>query len=87
MRTSWARRTAAVGAIGVAFALAEPVIASAADTKPIYGRDNCQAVADQYRAMGYSARCYLIHDDTYYVNYTERTPGLSPGISSGSAGR
>ena len=64
MRTKpLAKGIIAIGAIGAAFALAQTGLASAADTKPIYGRENCQAVADQYRAMGYSARGYNTHGD------------------------
>jgi hypothetical protein len=43
--------------------------ASAGETGVIYGRDNCQEVARQYKAMGYSARCNHIHGDRYYVYY------------------
>ncbi|MEU6832454.1 hypothetical protein ABZ894_27745 [Nocardia beijingensis] len=50
----------------------------------MYGRKNCQILADQYRAMGYNARCYNTHSDWYYVHYEKPRPGARP--DSGSAG-
>jgi hypothetical protein len=55
-----------IAAAGIGFA-AGP--ASAYETGTIIGRDNCQEVARQYKAMGYSARCNHIHGDRYYVYY------------------
>jgi hypothetical protein len=43
--------------------------AAANETGVITGRANCEEVAKQYRAMGYSARCNHIVDDRYYVRY------------------
>lgn len=55
---------------------------SAEDTGVIIGLRECEAVAQQYRAAGYSARCNHIQGDRYYVHY-ERSNRPSTG-SSGS---
>lgn len=43
--------------------------ASAGDTGTIIGQSQCEEVARQYRAAGYSARCNHIQGDRYYVHY------------------
>lgn len=75
--------TTATVVAGAALFLAAPV-ASAAETGNIYGREACEQVRDQYRAMGYNARCNHVHGDIYYVNYSKPKPGERP--NSGSAG-
>lgn len=56
---------------------------SAGDTGTIIGLGQCEEVARQYRAAGYSARCNHIHGDRYYVHYEAATSRPSTG-SSGS---
>lgn len=54
----------------------------AEDTGAIIGQRQCEEVAKQYRAAGYSARCNHIQGDRYYVHY-EKSNRPSTG-SSGS---
>jgi hypothetical protein len=57
--------------------------ASAEDTGAIIGLSQCEQIAAQYRAAGYSARCNHIQGDRYYVHY-ERPNRPSTG-SAGSS--
>ncbi|MGY2148842.1 hypothetical protein ACW9HM_05130 [Nocardia gipuzkoensis] len=85
MRYSQAARAAATLAItGAGLTVLATGVASAGDTESVYGRKNCQILADQYRAMGYNARCYNTHGDWFYVHYEKPRPGARP--DSGSAG-
>ncbi|MFE2994294.1 hypothetical protein ACFXG4_05090 [Nocardia sp. NPDC059246] len=58
--------------------------ANAGETPTIIGRKACEDTAKMYRDMGYSARCYLIHGDRFYVQFDKPRPGTRP--STGSAG-
>ncbi|MFF4026927.1 hypothetical protein ACFYY5_29165 [Nocardia elegans] len=58
--------------------------ASATDSPPVYGRQACYQLEDQYRAMGYNTRCYNTQGDWFYVHYEKPRPGELP--STGSAG-
>ncbi|MFC7425849.1 hypothetical protein [Nocardia tengchongensis] len=58
--------------------------ANAGETGTIIGSKACEEVAKMYRDMGYTARCYHIHGDRYYVNFEKPRPGALP--STGSAG-
>lgn len=78
------RTTAALLVTGATAAIIATGVASAADTESVWGRKNCEILADQYRAMGYNARCYNTHGDWYYVNYEKPRPGQR--LNSGSAG-
>lgn len=71
----------AAGAISVVVGTG---VASAGESSTVYGRHNCELLAEQYRAMGYKARCYLIHGESYYVEFHKPGPYEMPG--SGSAG-
>ncbi|MEU2106513.1 hypothetical protein [Nocardia sp. NPDC019255] len=62
-------RTAVVAGIAAIGVLLTPGTAGAYETGVIIGQSQCQEVARQYRAMGYSARCNHIHGDRYYVVY------------------
>lgn len=80
------KRSAALAAVAGAtlIPLLATGTASATDSPPVYGRKNCYALEDQYRAMGYNARCYNTQGDWFYVHYEKPRPGQLP--SSGSAG-
>lgn len=69
---------------GAIITVAATGIASAGESSTVYGRHNCELLAEQYRAMGYKARCYLIHGESYYVEFHKPGPYEMPG--SGSAG-
>ncbi|WP_280248760.1 hypothetical protein [Nocardia abscessus] len=55
-----------IAAAGIGFTAGA---ASAGETGAIIGLRQCEEVAKQYKAMGYSARCNHIHGDRYYVYY------------------
>lgn len=85
MRYTRAARAAATLAIaGATATILATGVASANDTESVYGRKNCEILADQYRAMGYNARCYNTHGDWFYVHYEKPRAGQRP--NSGSAG-
>ncbi len=80
----WTRTLLAGATIVAGLAVAYPTVASAAETGNIYGREACEQLRDQYRAMGYNARCNHAGGEWYYVNYSVPKPGQRP--NSGSAG-
>lgn len=65
----------AIATAGIALGVSH---ASADTTGTIIGQSQCEELARQYRAAGYSARCNHIQGDRYYVFY-ERAGRPSTG--------
>lgn len=76
-------RTVIAVAIATAGLMMGAGYASAEDTGAIIGLSQCEELAKQYRAAGYTARCNHIQGDRYYVHYEKswRPPTGSFGSS------